>query len=204
MAHENHVDLPDDFDALLRQTMSAEPSAEFLPRVRDRIPAQPPRFFSWWRFAVVAGPAAAAALVLVLWTTPEPALVIIPPAPVAPSAPRVAVTPLEPTVPVIASAPKPRAVPRWAPARSPRTPARVVVPQREAEVVVMVDERQRAALAMLMRLVGDGRLTDEAFAQTTPQSMGAIREQVFPVNVAPVVVSPIAVGGVLWVGAERN
>jgi hypothetical protein len=71
-------------------------------------------------------------------------------------------------------------------------------------VVVVVDERQQAALAILMRLAGEGRLTDDAFAPRPPQSTDAIRQHVIPVSVAPVEVSPIVVGGVLRMGVERN
>lgn len=74
----------------------------------------------------------------------------------------------------------------------------------EPAVVVVVDERQQAALATLMRLAGEGRLTDDAFAPRPPQSTDAIRQQVIPVSVAPVEVSPIVVGGVLRMGVERN
>jgi len=204
MAHEEHVDLPHDLDALLRQAMSVEPGTDFLPRVRQRIAAAPRPAVSWWRFIFLAAPAAVAALVLVLWATPGPAPRVIPPAPGAASGPPADISDgAEPAAAVVQPAPKPRAV-RSARARRSRASAAVAVVPPEPAVVVVVDERQQTALATLMRLAGEGRLTDDAFAPRPPQSTDAIRQQVIPVSVAPVEVSPIVVGGVLRMGVERN
>ncbi len=63
--------------------------------------------------------------------------------------------------------------------------------------VVIVDDRQRAALTVVMRMVSEGRLTEDTFKQTTPPSMQPIRDFVVPIGVKPVELSPIAVGGVL-------
>jgi hypothetical protein len=76
----------------------------------------------------------------------------------------------------------------------------VAAPPESGAAPVIVDARQRAALATMFRMVAQGRLTEEAFAQTMPQSTRPIREQVSPVGIAPVEVSPIAVGGVLRTG----
>lgn len=69
---------------------------------------------------------------------------------------------------------------------------------------VIVDERQRAALTMVMQMVSEGRLTDEAFAKTVPLSLQPIEERVVGIAVAPVEVSPLNVGGVLQVGTEEK
>jgi hypothetical protein len=212
MAHERHVDLLDEFDALLRQTMSVEPSAEFLPRARERVGREPvtPQ---WGRWQVLALAASLSVIVMIAVRMPggTPQVQAPPHPPVltnmqssnhrgtedtkASSLQRKnsvpSVLPWLKDVPAAGLLPPVRPIPasRMSPARATSFE---IVP-----AVVVIDKRQRAAVAMVMRLVGEGKLTDEAFAQTTPQSMGAIREQVLPVDVAPLEVSPIAVGGVL-------
>ena len=68
---------------------------------------------------------------------------------------------------------------------------------RSEPAAVIVDARQQTAIASVMQLVAEGKLTAESFADTTPQSVDAIREQVLPLIVPPVQVSPFTVGGVL-------
>ena len=207
MAHEKHVDLPDGFDALLRQTMSVEPSGEFLPRVRARIAVAPTRIFCWWRVALVAGPASLASLAFVVWLTPGPASISGPSLAPPPPRPHVGISKRsDPTPPRIEPAPGPpvaSARSRGSAALNPRVTTGVDAARGPAAIVI-VDERQRAALSALMRIAAEGKLTEEAFAHTTPQSTDGIRGLVRPVSVAPVEVSPIAVGGVLQIGTEQK
>ena len=70
--------------------------------------------------------------------------------------------------------------------------------------VVIVDQRQRAALGLFVRMVQQGSLPADTLAQTVPASTQPIEEQVLPIAVEPVAVSPIPVGGVLRTGSERN
>ncbi|HJR59591.1 MAG TPA: hypothetical protein VJ813_09340 [Vicinamibacterales bacterium] len=199
MAHEKQVDLPDDLEVLLRRAMSVEPSAGFLPRVRERIATAEPRGFLFpWRIAIAAG-AVAVALLVAVWPALRPTPAVAPPAPqgsVARSA--------EPVSPPTVPAPEPREIPGGVPAPRPRRPPAMAAADTVRAPLVIVDLRQRAALSAFMRLIGEGSLTDEAFAGTTPQSMDAIREQVVPLSVGAVEVNPIAVGGVLPSGPDRN
>jgi hypothetical protein len=194
MAQQNHIDLPGEFDALLKQALSAEPSAEFLPRVRRRVAGERPRTFSFWTTMSLAGAAVAAALLVALWPGARTEPVVVRPAPEMASVSRPADPPVRPQVEV---APDPRPPLRGA------APARAVRPARSAEPEVIVDRHQHAAIASVLRLVEEGRLTAESFVHTPPPSMQAIREQVTPVGVPVVQVSPIAVGGVMQMGTEK-
>lgn len=191
MADKQGVELPGDFDALLRHTMAAEPSPAFLPRVRERVREErrPSRWMAPW---VLAATAAAATLVVALTL---PALVgspaIAPTAPVAPVS-RVANAALPPPVqPPAVAAGRVAAV---------RRAAAVVA----ASPVVIVDRGQRAALSLYVRLMQQGRLTEEAAAQTVAPSSEPIEAHVLPIAVEPVGVSEISVGGVLQDEVERH
>jgi len=138
------------------------------------------------------------AILVALWPAARPAPVLVSPA-VQVSGP----TATEPVVRPLDALQEPPS-PRRMPGQRFRESARAVAPPRYRAPVVIVDDRQRAALSGLMRLVAEGKLTGQAFAHTTPQSMGAIREQVIPLSVTPVEVNPIPVGGVSQSGAERN
>jgi hypothetical protein len=199
MAHEKQIALPDDFDALLRRTMAEEPSTALLPRIRERIAMEPVPVFSPWRLAFVAAPGVAA-LAVILWLGLGPASVSVPSTAPVPSVQQVANSRAAKSPGLTTEAgQKPRVL-----SSGQAAPTRHVVAKVTAEPVVIVDERQRIALLALMRMVGDGRLTEKAFAQTVPPSIEAIREQVVPVAVAPVEVSPIPTGGVLPNEVERN
>ena len=65
------------------------------------------------------------------------------------------------------------------------------------EPAVIVDGRQRAALAMLFRMVDQGRVDGDSFAGTVAVSLEPIAAQVEAITVPPVVVNGIAPGGVL-------
>jgi hypothetical protein len=181
-----------DLDRLLRREMAIEPSPEFLARVRGRIQAgAAPARAKWTLFFPIGAGAATAALVMALNVAARDQVT----APRIPQPPRLA------TVQPIGGI---AALPLERDARARRIPERPRVDERRPVVriavpdpPVMIDERQRAALAALVRIIRDGKLTDQSFAQTTPMSLDAIGEQIAPVRVSPVTVSPIAVDGVL-------
>ena len=194
MADDRLVEDPD-LDAVLGQLMAVEPSPGFLPRVRERIAHDRPERSVGIRWLI--GACSTAALVAVagtLWLSPREV-----------SSPR-QLTVLSPTPrePVVLEPPRGHPIARQASHPSaPRLP-RTAPPAAAAAPAVIVDERQRSALALLLRMVGDGTLTREAFERTTVPSEAPIREQVPPIGVEPVAVSPMAVGGVLSPEPDRN
>jgi hypothetical protein len=196
MADNEQVDLPAELDALLRRTLAVEPSPEFLPRVRERIAdGRPSRWPTSW---VLAGGVAAAALALAIGLAWLPGSPIVTPAPPAAPAPVMAASERPvPPVPTIqrAASPRPRPVP-------PR-PVRAV---RESPVapVVIVDQRQRAALGLFLRMAQQGTLPEETLAETSPTLHQPLDEQIVPIALEPVAVSPIPVGGVLHNEIERK
>jgi hypothetical protein len=196
MADNDRVDLPAEFDALLRRTLAVEPSPEFLPRVRERVSQQgrPSRWTAPWLFAATAAAATLALAIGVAWLPGAPAVTPAPPAAPAPV--------------VAASArpvPPPPAIPRAASPRPRTIPARPVRAAHEspAAPVVIVDQRQRAALGTLFRMLELGRVSSESFAATVPVSLEPIAEQVPAITVEPVVVSAMPWGGVLHHDSER-
>lgn len=197
MADNDRVDLPAEFDALLRRTLAVEPSPEFLPRVRERVSEEgrPSRWTAPWLFAATAAAATLALAIGVAWLPGAPAVTPAPPAAPAPV--------------VAASArpvPPPPAIPRAASPRPRTIPARPVRAAHEspAAPVVIVDQRQRAALGLFLRMAQQGTLPEETLAQTMPMPNQPIEEQIVPIAVEPVAVSPIPVGGVLHNEVERN
>ena len=170
MAHQDPVGPLSEFDALLRQELSVEPSTSFLPRVREQIRTEPAAApWSLWRFAPLA---AAATLVLAIgvfmWsrvndTTPAPG-------PIA-SAPREISAPAPATPPVL----EPR-TPNPEPRVANHASRTAISGQRTTdngqrvskEPEVIVDAHQREALQALMRMINQGQLTQEAFKKTTP------------------------------------
>ena len=192
MAVDKHIDVSDEFDALLRKALSVEPSPAFLPRVRERIREQPHGVHWNWRLWLTGAAAAAVCVAAVVVGTRRDgasAPAAVPQSPVVqqarpiagPSAPKTA----DPVVPK----------PLYRRTVAPRTVPSVA--RSLDQPVVIVDERQRAALTLVMRMVGEGRLTEDAFKHTTPPSMQPIRDFVVPIGVKPVELSPLAVGGVL-------
>jgi hypothetical protein len=191
MADTERVDLPEEFDALVRRTLAVEPSPEFLPRVRERIvDCRPSRWMAPW---MLAGGVAAAAVTLAIglaWFPRAPVVSPLPP----PAPAMVASARPGPTLPVIQPAASPRAhAIRPRPVGAPQ--ASTVVP------VVIVDQRQRAALNKFVRMAQQGNLN---LAPVEPATNLAIEEQLMPIAVEPVAVSPIPVGGVLPLAIERN
>ena len=192
MALEQQVNGHDDLDALLRRELQVVPSAAFLPGARARVAAERIAGGDWpWRALVPAG-----ALVVVCAAVLFVALggrTVTPP---VPAAPRLAMlAPIE-SIPADAALP--------ARAYEPERPARPT-PRTRAEALpqVIVDRRQHAALQSVLAMVEQGALTAEAFAGTIPSSLLPITQDVRPIEVPAVEVSPIPVGGVLQAGPEK-
>ena len=192
MADDRLVEDPD-LDAILGQLMAVEPSPGFLPRVRERIARDRPVRALGTRWLIRAcSTAALVAVAGTLWLSPREG-----------SGPR-QLARLAPSEAVVLEPPGERPIARQTPHSSrPRQP-RTVPTAAAAEPAVIVDERQRSALALLLRMVGDGTLPRDAFERTTVPSEAPIREQVPPIGVEPVAVSPMAVGGVLSPEPDRN
>jgi hypothetical protein len=207
MAEIDRVDLPDDFDRLLRQELSIEPSPAFAARVRADASLPVRHRFPWTAWLLPLAGVAALALAVIVWRSPagkteQPVASAIP-------APSVIATPtpstLEPRPVTPLSAPVVNA------ARTLPGAARVSTASRRADpgaavstAAVVVDQSQRAALTALVGMIGQGRLTADAFAQTTPQSTRAIADEVVPIAVPPVTVSAIDPGGVLPNDTQRK
>ena len=203
MAHQDPVDPLSEFDTLLQQELSVEPSTSFLPRVREQIRTEPADvpWMRLWRFVPLA---AAATLVLAIGvvmltrvrgTNPAPTPIASAPSPTP--APARATPPLrEPA----STLPLPRIATRQA--RPEQRTANSE--QRHAkEPEVIVDAHQREALQAFVRMINQGQLTGEKFKQTTPPPLD-IEEAVTIIGVVPVSVSPIVVGGVLQGESERK
>ena len=192
MALEGHVNAPDDLDALLRRELGVVPSAAFLPGARARVAAERIAGGGWpWRALVPAG-AFVVACAALLFVAPVGRTVMPPP----PGAPRLAMlAPIE-SIPADAGTLPVAYEPERSARPAPRTPA-------EALPRVIVDRRQHAALQSVLTMVEAGRLTAEAFAETTPSSLLPVTESVRPIEVPAVDVSPIPVGGVLQSGSDR-
>jgi len=190
------VNLPDEFDTLLRQTLAVEPSAEFLPRVREHVAATPRRRFDL-RWALVAGAGVAAVLMLTIWLAPSSEFDRPTSVPVVASAPSSPSGGTSPSPAAVETPPRLHVAAQASGGETRRTRMRQETTPRSEAPAVIVDERQQTAIASVMRLVAEGKLTAESFADTTPPSVDGIREQVLPLIVAPVQVSPFTVGGVL-------
>jgi hypothetical protein len=198
MADKRSVDPLDPLDGAIHRAMSVEPSPEFLPRIRARVERERiSRGAAGWQRLTLG--VALAVVILLAAQMPRPGSA---PPVATPIARRAAVDirlpPQAPPATAAGAAERPTA-PR--PVRRPETRSGSL--PSDAPVVI-VDERQRAAVSAFMRMVGEGRVTAEAFAEVQPQPTGAIRDGVVPVGVAPVEVNAIAVGGVLQIEPERK
>lgn len=203
-----------ELDRLLRQELSVEPSADFLPRVRarldrDREGAALTGARAWIGWARLAGWPLAAGLAMlvvaagsVLLLRQDPLEPVQPTRVTTTEAPPVATGRPRPPDPV---PPEPRSVTerplttraRWS--GVPRTPS--AVPAAE----VIVDPDQRAAISRVMAMVHEGRLTEASFVVARPLEMPVIEDvTTTPITVDAVVVSPVAFGGVLQKGTDRN
>ncbi len=194
MADNEVLDLPDDFDRLLRQELSVEPSPAFAARVRERAAEQ--HRTPWWRARWI--PAIGAA-----WTLASIAIAVT-----VPAIARRTSTPVPPAAPVVRVAgvrhPSPNPVMSVRPQPSgshvpfTRRPASAEMRGRP-EVIsdVIVDGRQRAALSTLFWMMEQGRVSGDSFAATVPVSLEPIADHMGEITVAPVVVSAMPPGGVL-------
>ena len=192
MADRHPIDSLGEIDALLKQEMARTPSAEFLPRVRERVRLEPP-LGSWRRVQYFAPLAAAAAIVLAAglayWIGADSTsrgASRLPPVSVASREP-------QPAVPDSAAPSTEHPPSRVARRRASRVPS---TEHRVPAVEVIVDERQRAALVSLMRMITDGQLTGDSFRNTTSSPAD--------IGVEPLAVSPIVIGGVLPSEGERK
>ena len=204
MAETDPVDLPDDFDTVLRQELSIEPSPAFAARIRADASALRPRS-SWTSWLLPLAGAAALAVATFVWIPfPGEPVATLPPPASAPPASAPAVT--------AESTPSRAAAATTKPLASSPSPARRATARSQkqstvasaASSAVVVDQNQRAALRALVGMIDQGRLTAEAFAKTTPQSTEPIADQVVPITIAPVPVSTIAPGGVLQNDRQRQ
>ena len=191
MAVDKRIDVPDEFDALLRRALSVEPSPAFLPRVRERIREQPHGVHWNWRLWLTGAAAAAVCVAGVVVGTRRDgasAPAAVPQSPVVQQARPIA----RPSAPDTADPVVPKPLHRRTVA--PRTLPSVA--RSLDQPVVIVDARQRAALTVVMRMASEGRLTEDAFKHTTSPSMQPIRDFVVPIGVKPMELSPLALGGV--------
>ena len=202
-----------ELDRLLRQELSVEPSADFLPRVRASLHRESEGaafsggrgWIGWVRLArwpLAAGLAMlVVAAALVLRQRPEPLMPVRPaevtvsvPAPVEPGRP----WPLDPAPPEPTGATDPLVPTRARSSAAPR-------PSAGPALAIIVDPGQRAAIARVMVMVNEGRLTEASFVVARPLEMPVIEDvTTTPITVDAVAVSPVAFGGVLQKGTERN
>lgn len=188
---------PSEWERLLRQELSIEPSSAFAPRVRQRVAAEPQRS-AWrpWTFALAGVGAAAGVLAVLLPLTTG---TVVPPGaePVKPTEVPVSTTA---RVPLLAATERLEPPPAR---RKPAAHAERVEPAPSDLPVVIVDERQRAALRTLFRLIEQGQVSGNAFERTVPVSLEPVADQVTAITVQPVVVNAILPGGVLHDDRER-
>lgn len=199
MADDNAVDLPAEFERLLRQELSIEPSPAYAARVRARV-GEKARRSSWWRARWIPAIGSAATVASIGWALLVPALsrVAAPPGPPpAPAASQIAVDHgrLDPwTLPARVTATS-RVGARPAPTE------RVIAADM---TVVIVDRKDRVALDRFVTMLQEGRVAEDAFAHTSKPAAFAIEEMLSPIVVTPVAVSSISAGGVLPSETERK
>jgi hypothetical protein len=194
MADHTPVNLPDEYEALLRRAMAVEPEPQFAARVRQHIELEPRRS-SWGLWFVTAGAVAAAALAVIVLL---PLRVSGPPLPPIPPLAPATVVASPPLVHPALSKPLGVAAPQVRGTRQPREAAHPSESFSFPEVIV--DRRQRAALDALARFGAQGTMPEEVLAKLidAPASIPPV------ITVAPLVVSPIGIGGVLQYESERR
>ncbi len=194
MADTDVLDLPYEFDRLLRQELSVEPSPAFAVRVRERVAEQ--HRTPWWRARWIPAIATAWTLASIAIAVTVPAIARWTSTPVPPGGPVVRVVSVQHPAsdPVMSPQPQPSA----SPVSFTRRPASAEVRGRP-EVIpeVIVDGRQRAALATLFRMMEQGRVSGDSFGATVPVSLEPIADHMGNITVLPVVVSAMPPGGVL-------
>ena len=197
---QHEVDPLREFDDLLQQELSVTPSPEFLSRVREAVRAEPARN-RWSLFALrsslfalrgsLISLAAAAVIVLAaglsLYVGEDQR-------PTPPASPSIAGFHARPAVP---NEPAPLPLPKTpSGARRTTNNEQRTTNSEQRTPEVLVDQRQRAALVSMLRLINQGQVTEDSFKTTTPAPA--------EIGVDPVAVSPIVVGGVLPSESDRK
>ena len=200
MADHTPINLPDEFEALLRESMAVEPTPQFAARVRQQIELEPQKKRWNWTWVIAAGAACAAlvlAIVLPLSRSHGNEALPVPAAVPAPSV-EIARAPHQEFPGAAANSERARVEPSSAPIERLQ-PGIKRRPERSEFPTVIVDPRQRAALNALARLGAQGTVSEEVLDKLAdaPASVPA------SIAVDPLVVSPIAVGGVLHYEIER-
>jgi hypothetical protein len=200
MADHTPVNLPDEIEALLRESMAVEPTPQFAARVRQRIELEPQKTRWNWTWLIAAGAACAAlvlAIVLPLSRSHGNESLAVPAAGPAPAV-EIARVPRQESPSAAGNSERARVETSRAPIERLQ-PGIKVRPERSEFPTVIVDPRQRAALNALARLGAQGTVSEEVLEKlaATPASVPA------SIAVDPLVVSPIAVGGVLHYEIER-
>lgn len=192
MADNRDLDT-DELDRLLRETMAVEPSPEFLARARERIGRQPvaSRWGSGWLVVTAGAVVAFVAAVVVLpsFVANRTAL---------PSPPAAAPPPIAAVLPVPDMPPPPVERRTIRPRRLQSAPAAAA--SSSAEPLVIIDPRQRAAVNALVALLSRRKADEGAIPLKTDLPDGVAPS----ITVDSLVVSPIAVGGVLQYDIERK
>ena len=196
MADKEFVDLPGDFERLLKQELSIEPSPEFAVGIRQRVAEQ--QRTPWWRARWIPAIGTFATLASIVIALIVPAIArwtSMPTPPAAPAITTAAAAQPRPTPTELTTAVTPvqqtstrRATP---PGRTMPAPAATHLP------VVIVDGRQREALSTLFRMMDQGRVSGDSFAGTVPVSLEPIVDHMGDITVSPVVVSAMPPRGVL-------
>ena len=186
-------------DQEIRDALKADPSPEFLARVRTRIASEPAPSAWRWSWTVAAASARAAAVAIaVMVSRPEPPLA--PTSDVAQAAPRpdanASSSVAQALRPAIAGL-KPHATtaePR-ATAAEPRgtgTPAVSGFSQTvAADPDILIDPREQRALRQLIAGVSEGRVDLSAAQNSTPPASAAL-EPVTDIVIAPINIDPLA------------
>jgi hypothetical protein len=163
-----------DIDRMLAAALAVEPSADFLARVRTRIASEPEP--SAWRFSWTFAAVGAMALALVS------AVGVLHMNPAMPPAETV-LAPLPSRALVFASL---SLVPTVVSNMSIRRPVRKV---KEAELEVLIDAGEAAALRRLFRDANEGRVDLTALAETAQVS--AAWSAPNEIEIAPITIEPL-------------
>ena len=191
MADRDIVELSDEFDRLLRDELSIEPSPAFATRVRARV-GDDARRSQWWRASWIPAIGSFATVASIAWALLVPAITRVASPPDPPQSPTVRIPAVQ--YPTISPVVEPQ--PRVDNARTAGSGS-VLNAGRSGVAEVIVDARQRDALSTLFKMMNQGRVSGDSFAATIPVSIEPIAEQMGVITVAPVVLSAMPAGGVL-------
>lgn len=181
-------------DRAVAASVSAEPSPEFLARIRQRIAEQPtpaPSWFAGW-LPVSAGALAVVAL-LVFWLLPRESRTPEAPGPVAPPVAQEApATALPPQAPKLATLPSKRH-------RAESRAVLAVAPAQRREPEVLVPEEYRVGVALLYRVLQErptqttallAEVNAQLQAERTPIAVGELNVPALKLEPLPPVSSP--------------